>query len=154
MPQQLPQIPQVDKQTSYQKLKAIVEKLREEFLRAYLFDSASVTVVDNPGKGRSAEVNFPNQGIGGFNGDRNMSGEADVPAGSWVDVDITVAEINASEAYVIMVNTGEQNDQLVLSQQWTEAGKVVLRFTNRNAAMDAAWGSAPTIYVKAFNVPA
>jgi hypothetical protein len=62
MPQQLPQIPVVDKQTSYQGLKGIVAKLRDEFIRSYLVDSASVTIVDNPGKTRSAEVNFPNQG--------------------------------------------------------------------------------------------
>jgi hypothetical protein len=62
MPQQLPQIPAVNKQTSYQGLKGIVAKLRDEFIRSYLVDSASVTIVDNPGKSRSAEVNFPNQG--------------------------------------------------------------------------------------------
>ena len=46
----------MDKKTSYQKLKSIVEKLREEFIRSYLVDSTSVLVVDNPGKGRSPEV--------------------------------------------------------------------------------------------------
>ena len=56
MPQKIPEIPKVDKKTSYQKLKSIVEKLREEFIRSYLVDSTSVLVVDNPGKGRSPEV--------------------------------------------------------------------------------------------------
>jgi hypothetical protein len=56
MPQKIPDIPKVDKKTSYQKLKSIVEKLREEFIRSYLVDSTSVLVVDNPGKGRSPEV--------------------------------------------------------------------------------------------------
>tara|TARA_R110000868_G_scaffold363821_3_gene626243 strand:+ start:174 stop:617 length:444 start_codon:yes stop_codon:yes gene_type:complete len=64
MPQQLPTIPRVDKKTSYQGVKAALGALREAFLKSYLFDSASVTVVDNPGKGRSAEVNFPTQGGG------------------------------------------------------------------------------------------
>jgi hypothetical protein len=64
MPQQLPDIPKVDRKTSYQGLKGIVAKLRDEFIRSYLVDSASVTVVDNPGKTRSAEVNFPNQSGG------------------------------------------------------------------------------------------
>jgi hypothetical protein len=64
MPQQLPTIPKVDKKTSYQGVKASLGALREAFLKSYLFDSASVTVVDNPGKGRSAEVNFPTQGSG------------------------------------------------------------------------------------------
>ena len=65
MPQQLPTIPRVDKKTSYQGVKEALGALREAFLKSYLFDSASVTVVDNPGKGRSAEVNFPNQGPAG-----------------------------------------------------------------------------------------
>lgn len=64
MPQQLPTIPRVDKKTSYQGVKEALGALRDAFLKSYLFDSASVTVVDNPGKGRSAEVNFPTQGGG------------------------------------------------------------------------------------------
>jgi hypothetical protein len=64
MPQQLPTIPRVDKKTSYQGVKASLVALRAAFLKSYLFDSASVTVVDNLGKGRSAEVNFPTQGGG------------------------------------------------------------------------------------------
>lgn len=56
MPQNIPEIPNVGKGTSYQKLKLIVEKLRKEFIKSYLVDSTSVLVVDNPGKGRSPEV--------------------------------------------------------------------------------------------------
>jgi len=65
MPQKIPEIPKVDKKTSYQGVKAILEKLRAEFVRSYLLDSTSISVVDNPGQGRSPEVNFPTQGPAG-----------------------------------------------------------------------------------------
>lgn len=81
MPQQLPDIPKVDRKTSYQGLKGIVAKLRDEFIRSYLVDSASVTVVDNPGKTRSAEVNFPNQGGGGATATITLDGSETVPDG-------------------------------------------------------------------------
>jgi hypothetical protein len=78
MPQQLPDIPKVDRKTSYQGLKGIVAKLRDEFIRSYLVDSASVTVVDNPGKTRSAEVNFPNQGGGIVPANAYRAGETEL----------------------------------------------------------------------------
>jgi len=51
-----PVIPEVDKKTSYQQLKKIVEMLRKLAVASHLTDSATVTIVDNVGGGRSAEV--------------------------------------------------------------------------------------------------
>ena len=83
MPNKLPDIPKVEKATGWQGVKKAVAKLREEFLRSYLLDSASVTVVDNPGKGRSAEVNFPNQGAGALTFTITTDGTETVPNGGF-----------------------------------------------------------------------
>jgi hypothetical protein len=124
MPQQLPTIPRVDKKTSYQGVKASLVALREAFLKSYLFDSASVTVVDNPGKGRSAEVNFPTQGGGQEtlilnNTDliTNIPGTTEInTAVSWPDG--TACAVDIGTQYITMAFCGYRVLSGVLYLRW------------------------------------
>jgi hypothetical protein len=137
MPQKIPDIPKVDKKTSYQKLKSIVEKLREEFIRSYLVDSTSVLVVDNPGKGRSPEVIQiqvnardvliinPTDAIGGSPYTTEVSAAVTWPDGTACAVDI-----------------GDQDDSLAFCGYRVKSGYIYLRwfsfspYTNYLGGMD------------------
>jgi len=125
MPQQLPTIPRVDKKTSYQGVKASLVALREAFLKSYLFDSASVTVVDNPGKGRSAEVNFPTQGggqetlvINPTDVISNIPGTTEIStAVTWPDATACAVDIGAQDIAIAFCGYRVLSDTLYLRFQ-------------------------------------
>jgi hypothetical protein len=126
MPNKLPDLPKVDKATGWQGVKKAVAKLREEFLRSYLLDSASVTVVDNPGKGRSAEVNFPNQGAGLPSVDITIAGTETIPDGGlWREI---TASFDVPDRTPVAVDMGEQAYPITFVGSKVESGQVYLRF--------------------------
>ena len=139
MPQHLPQIPDVDKQTSYQKLKGIVAKLREEFLRSYLFDSTSVSIVDNPGKGRSAEVNFPNQGVPIII--RQSIDLSAVPALGAHAYYQTAEATTIPNGCPFSVDNAYQFQELALIGQCVTAGTLVLTFWNSDPVTPHSFGA-------------
>jgi hypothetical protein len=127
MPQKLPDIPKVDRKTSYQGLKGIVAKLRDEFIRSYLVDSASVTVVDNPGKTRSAEVNFPNQGGGsGVTATITLDGSETVPDGG-IFKTFSVA-LDVPDGTPVAVDTGGQIWPITFVGSYVTGGIAYLHF--------------------------
>ena len=127
MPQQIPQIPKVDNKTSYQGLKGIVAKLRDEFLSSYLVDSDSVTIVDNPGNTRSAEVNAP-----GF-------------AAPSVTLDLSAISIGATLSYEyqvatewpartpVAIDSGQNGADLVVRRSYVDSANLVIWFENTNS---------------------
>ena len=121
MPQKIPDIPKVDKKTSYQKLKSIVEKLREEFIRSYLVDSTSVLVVDNPGKGRSPEV-IPVQ----VNA-RDVLVIAPTDAISSIPTEINTA-VPWPDGTACTVDMGDQDPSIIFGGYWVEGGNLYLRW--------------------------
>ena len=122
MPQQLPTIPKVDKGTSYQGVKAALGALRDAFLKSYLFDSASVTVVDNPGKGRSAEVNFPTQGGGQETLVIN-------PTDIITSVPIEISEaVSWPDGTACAVDIGDQDISIAFVGYRVEGGDIYLRW--------------------------
>ena len=137
MPQKIPEIPKVDKKTSYQKLKSIVEKLREEFIRSYLVDSTSVLVVDNPGKGRSPEV-IPVQ----VNArDVLVINPIDAIGGSPYTTEISAA-VTWPDGTACAIDIGDQDDSLAFCGYRVKSGYIYLRwfsfspYTNYLGGMD------------------
>lgn len=142
MPQQLPTIPRVDKKTSYQGVKEALGALREAFLKSYLFDSASVTVVDNPGKGRSAEVNFPTQGGGQETLVINPTDFINYPSGSTTEIS---AAVTWPDGTACTVDIGAQTLDIAFVGYRVYGGSINLRFVSFYGSGNALNGSPITI---------
>ncbi len=144
MPQQLPDIPKVDRKTSYQGLKGIVAKLRDEFIRSYLVDSASVTVVDNPGKTRSAEVNFPNQGGGGATFTITTDGTEGVPDGGGFRT-FQINPCGLPDGTPVAVDDGDQLYPIIFVGAYVKSDTINVKFWSVGGA---AFMTAGTITVR------